>query len=386
MTEAKSQILNVPSIKERLMEFRVAAFTDSYLPTINGVTYTIESWRDRWEARGGRMDVVYPRSDGHEPADHEYPVRSLPFPFYDGYRLGVPRIPDAVRDADLVHVHTPFGIGLGGLRLSRSEDLPLVASYHTPTAEYATYLASNERLASHIASVSESYERWFFGRANAVLAPSEATRDHLVDVVGVDADVFVVPNGVDVERFSPVDSTAFVEKYGLDTGRPLVGYTGRHGYEKRLHELVAAAEGMDVTVVFGGDGPARADLEEQAIESDADVRFLGFLDRAELPAFYSALDVFAFPSPVETQGLVALEANACGTPVVGANSAALANTVIEGTTGYHFESGDIEGFRAAIDRALSERTTLRDSCLDHRDRISIEHAIDLLFDVYDDLL
>ncbi len=77
-----------------------------------------------------------------------------------------------------------------------------------------------------------------------------------------------------------------------------------------------------------------------------DVRFLGFLERDELAAFYSALDVFAFPSPVETQGLVALEANACGTPVVGANAGALSNTIVAGETGYHFESGDIEGIRA----------------------------------------
>ena len=56
---------------------RVAAFTDTYLPTVNGVTYTVETWRDRWEARGGRMDVVYPDGD-HGPAPHEHPVGSLP--------------------------------------------------------------------------------------------------------------------------------------------------------------------------------------------------------------------------------------------------------------------------------------------------------------------
>ncbi|MFC7173338.1 glycosyltransferase [Haloplanus litoreus] len=63
------------------------------------------------------------------------------------------------------------------------------------------------------------------------------------------------------------------------------------------------------------------------------------------PAFYSALDAFVFPSPIETQGLVALEANACGTPVVGANDGALADTVVEGETGYHFETGDVKSLR-----------------------------------------
>ena len=362
---------------------RVAAFTDTYLPTVNGVTYTIASWRERWERAGGQMDVVYPSADGHSPADGEHPVGSLPFPFYDGFRLGTPRVPRAVRDAEVVHAHTPFSIGLGGLRLARDRGLPLVASYHTPTSEYADYVSPTDSVAALIGAASEAYERWFFGRTDAVLAPSAATREHLREEVGVDTPVEVVPNGVDTERFRPVETDEFLDRHGLRGDRPLVGYTGRHGYEKCLSEFVAAAAEMDVTVVFGGDGPAREDLEAQAEEAGADARFLGFLDREEMPAFYSALDIFAFPSPIETQGLVALEANACGTPVVGANAGALADTIDDGETGYHYESGDVGAFRAAIGRALDERERLRETCLDRREDISVERAVSKLRDVYD---
>ncbi|WP_435154078.1 glycosyltransferase [Haladaptatus sp. DFWS20] len=363
----------------------VAAFTDTYLPTINGVTYTIRSWRDCWEKNDGRMDVVYPRSDEYTPEQGEHPIGSLPFPFYDGYRLGTPRVPKAVTDAEIVHAHTPFAIGLGGLRLAWKQDTPFVTSYHTPTGEYADYLVSNESAAEYVERASVAYERWFFGRSDAVLTPSEATRKHVVETVGVDAPVHVVPNGIDTERFHPVETAGFVEKYDLDGDRPLIGYTGRHGYEKRLSELIDAAEGMDVTVVFGGDGPARKSLEKQARESETDVRFLGFLEREEMPAFYSALDVFAFPSPVETQGLVALEANACGTPVVGANAGALANTITEGQTGYRFESGDIDDFQDAIQHALSERDRLRESCLARRSEVNVERAVEKLERVYENV-
>jgi glycosyltransferase involved in cell wall biosynthesis len=362
---------------------RVAAFTDTYLPTVNGVTYTIASWRDRWERAGGRMDVVYPNADGHRPTDGEHPVGSLPFPFYEGFRLGTPTVPEAVRDAEVVHAHTPFSIGLGGLRLARDRDVPLVASYHTPTSEYAEYVAPTDAVASLIGRVSEAYERWFFGRADAVLAPSGSTRDHLREAVGVDTPVEVVPNGVDTERFRPVETDDFLDDHDLGGDRPLIGYTGRHGYEKRLSELVTAAADMDVTVVFGGDGPACEDLEAQAEKLGTDARFLGFLDRDELPAFYSALDAFAFPSPVETQGLVALEANACGTPVVGANAGALADTIREGETGFHYESGDIEGFRASICRTLAAREELRETCLDRREATSVERAVERLRSVYE---
>jgi glycosyltransferase involved in cell wall biosynthesis len=360
----------------------VAAFTDSYLPTVNGVTYTIRTWRERWGARGGRMDVVYPASD-HAPEAAEHPVRSLPFPFYEGYRLGLPGVPDSLPSVDVVHVHTPFSVGVAGLRLARRAGVPLVASYHTPTGEYTGYLAPHPRLAGGLRRVSEAWERWFLDRADLVLAPTDATRRHIREHVGVSTAIEVLTNGVDVERFRPVDPGAFRERHGLaDTDRPLVGYTGRHGYEKRLEELVAAAAGLDVTLVFGGDGPARGDIEERARERGVDTRFLGFLDREELPAFYAGLDLFAFPSPVETEGIVALEAAACGTPVVGADSGALAETIEDGVVGYRYESGDIPDFRATIERALGEREALRERCLERRDAVSIEGSLDRLEECY----
>ncbi|WP_416839357.1 glycosyltransferase [Haloferax sp. DFSO52] len=362
----------------------VTAFTDTYLPTVNGVTYTIQTWRERWHRRGGRMDVVYPKDNDYAPESGEFPVRSLPFPFYEGMRVGVPRVPDAVGDADIVHAHTPFGLGLAGLRLARRRDLPFVATYHTPTGEYAEYLSSVNVIERGVERTAERYERWFFDRADAVIVPSEDAKRRLRDEVGVDAHVVVLSNGIDIERFAPADGDAFRARYDLGDG-PLVGYTGRHGYEKELDELVRAAVGLDATLVFGGDGPARDELAQLAADLDVDARFLGFLDREELPAFYSALDVFGFPSPVETQGLVALEANACGTPVVGVNDGALEDTVEDGETGYHYESGDIDSFRRGIQRALAERDELSTRCLARRDEVSVEHSVDRLAALYERL-
>ena len=357
----------------------VAAFTDTYLPTVNGVSYTLSTWRTYWRRRGHRMDVVYPEAAGHLPADGEVPVRSLPFPFYEGYRLGLPVIPEAVRDVELVHVHTPFTLGVAGLRLARRADLPCLASYHTPTAEYADYIAPTDRLAATLRRVSEGWERAFFGQVDRVLVPSGVTRAQLVQEVGIDTPVEVLPNGVDIEHFRPVDPATFRANHDLED-TIIVGYTGRHGYEKCLDELLEAAAGLDVTVVLGGDGPAREALEARAPADN--VRFLGFLDRDELPAFYSAMDVFAFPSPVETQGLVALEAMACGTPVVGVNQGALAETIDDGVTGYHYEAGDIDGFRGRIRQALDERDRLRDHCLEKREEMSVEATLDRLDEIY----
>lgn len=360
----------------------VVAFTDTYLPTVNGVTYAVQTWRDQWRARGGRMAVVYPNS-AHDPAPGEHPVPSVRFPFYEGFRVGTPLIPDDLGQADVVHSHTPFGLGVAGRRYAGRADAALVVSYHTPSAEYAEYLSPFESVSRVIRRASRRYERWFLDAADVVVTPTAATRERLQGAVGPSAPVEVVPNGVDTDFFRPVDPRPFLERYDLPRDRPLVGYTGRHGYEKRLTDLVDAAPRLDgVTVVLAGDGPAREDLEARADAGDGDVRFLGFLDRTDLPAFYSALDVFAFPSPVETEGLVALEAAACGTPVAGADEGALANTVVPGENGRHFDTGDSASLAQTVRRVLGERRSLTRRCLARREEMDVSRSIDRLEAVY----
>lgn len=367
--------------------YRVAAFTDTYLPTVNGVTYTVRAWARRWRARGGRMDVVYPDAPDRDPDAGEYPVESLPFPFYEGFRLGVPSVPSAVDSPDLVHAHTPFALGLAARRLAGGASVPFVASYHTPTPEYASYLPGDSRIEACIRRTAAAYEGWVLGAADAVVVPSETTAREVRDRTGLD-EVYVVQNGVNIDRFSPAgadETAAFRRRYDLGEGT-LVGYTGRHGYEKQLTEIPPAIADLDVTLVVAGDGPAREEFERDARRHGIDACFLGFLDRKELPAFYSALSAFLFPSPVETQGLVALEANACGTPVVGVDAGALTDTIDEGQTGYRYPEGDTAAFREAIERTLTEASALSQNCLDRREKLSVDRSLDTLRTVYERVL
>lgn len=364
---------------------RIGTFTDTFLPTVNGVTYTVTTWRDRWIANGGEMPIVYPAVDGYRPAADEYPIRSLPFPFYDGYRVAVPFIPDALGEVDVIHAHTPFSLGLAALRYRRRVDAPLVASYHTPTGEYTSYLAPFIPVAKWLSAISQRYERWFYDQADIVTVPTKVTADRLRETLEVDTPIRIVSNGVDLDRFRPVDPGRFLDQYDLPNG-PLIGYTGRHGHEKCLDALVdaVAAGPDDWTLVLAGGGPATDGLRTRAAEGGIDARFLGFLDRSDLPAFYTAIDVFAFPSPVETQGLVALESIACGTPVVGIDSGALSETIEQGETGFLYPADDIPAFTAAITRALTDAERLREICLDRRSDHSVADSIAALSRIYRD--
>ncbi|NKE34388.1 glycosyltransferase family 4 protein [Natronococcus sp. JC468] len=361
----------------------VAAFTDLYRPTVNGVASTVALWRERWGRRRGSMDVVFPETEGYVPESGEYAVPSVEAPLYPRYRLGRPIAPEGVPVPDVVHVHTPFTVGVAGVRFARANGVPVVASYHTILDERVSDRVP-DLLVEPGRRLCRAYERAFFARADRVVVPTSFARRHLLESVGADADVAVVSNGIDTDRFRPTDSEPLRDRYGLPDG-PLLGYTGRHGPEKRLEEALDAVAGTDHTLVLAGDGPARENLEARAAETNADVRFLGFLEHAELPAFYSVLDAFVFPSPVETQGLVALEATACGTPVVAADAGALVDSVIEGETGYRYEPGDLEAFRRAIRRTLAESDRLSDLCRRRRAMLSVEHSLEQLARVYEDV-
>jgi glycosyltransferase involved in cell wall biosynthesis len=360
---------------------QVSAFTDTYLPTVNGVSYTVQMWHDRWRHHDGTMHVVYPHSSKYEAGPDEYPVRSFPFPLYDGFRLGMPQIPAVATTVDIVHSHTPFSVGLGGLRLARRREIPFVASYHTPTSEYADYVTTNEHTSRLVRSLATQYESWFLSHADAIICPSYEARRRLQREIDPSVPLHVLSNGIDTTFFRPVCPTEFCESYDL-TDRPLIGYTGRHGYEKNLQTLIRAAASMDGHLVIGGDGPARENLESLAERLNVDVTFLGFLPREELPAFYSALDTFVFPSPVETQGLVALESIACGTPVVAVDAGALSETITDGETGYHYPHGNIEACRQAVYRALENSQRLKTQCIESRSSLSVNRVLSDLADIY----
>lgn len=361
---------------------QVAAFTDTYLPTVNGVTYTVQTWRDNWEQSGGQMDVIYPASK-HSPKSREHAVPSLPLPFYDGFRLGSPRIPGTVSGSDIVHVHTPFGLGLAGARLANRQNLPLVVSYHTPTPEYAGYLTESCGLRGVVRTIAARYEKWFLSQADHIVVPSQHTASQLSR--SENSSISVISNGVDTEQFAPLPSEetkALGEQLSIPEG-PVVGYTGRHGHEKNLETVIDAVAGLDgVNLVLSGDGPARTTLETRAKEKGTDAVFPGFLDRAALPAFYSLLDLFVFPSPVETEGLVAMEAIACGTPVIGVEDGALGETITDGKTGYTVPSGDTAAFRAAIRRGLETKESLSAHCLDCRSELDVSNSIKKLRRLY----
>lgn len=341
---------------------KIGFFTDSYFPEIDGVTYTIKLWRERLEERGHDTAIVYPDGD-YEPGDQEYPVKSAPNPFYPGYRFGLYRRPSTLPDFDLVHCHGPGPIGILGRRYAKKHDLPLVYTHHTPIEEYFHQSVPFESIASRLKKLYPALEERFLEPFDVVTASTSR--------IDRDIDHIQLPVGLNMDFFQSTGEDWYPD-------RTVIGYSGRISMEKNVHKLVDIAERLpEYDFVIVGEGPRREGLEAEAPDN---VSFRDFLPREDLPVFYSSIDVFLTASTADTLGLSTLEANACGTPVVAADTAPFDNT-IGINSGERFEPGNIDGAVTAIHQCLTTERETRNAV----EQYSVTHTIEQIESLYEKL-
>jgi len=354
---------------------KVVIFTDTYFPQINGVTYSISLIKKRLRSRGHVVKVVFPSSENYDSGENEISIRSLSLPFYDGYRIGLPEtISDKIDNPDVIHTHTPFSVGGLGAYIAKRGGSKRVSTVHTCPGDYVEYITKINTFKKILQRLYVSWEIRFLKGADIVTVPSQIIKDEM-EKKEID-NIKILKNGVDTNFFEPKKRT-LIEKNG-----PVIGYSGRHSKEKKVGDIIKVAERFeDFHVLISGDGPYREKYEQMAKNLE-NVNFLGFLDREKLPSFYSTLDVFVFPSVSETQGLVALEANSCGTPVVAAHSRALKETVKEGVNGFLYTPGDIDELEKKIKFCIDKKEELRESCIKYAEEHSAEKFIENLLDIY----
>jgi len=383
-------------------KLRVAFYTDTFLPAVDGVVTSILNAKKELERNGHTVYVFASGSGDARRAIKDYRnvfvargirLRSYPqysiaiFPSFDSLRLS--------KDVDIVHAHTPFTMGMSALITAKINRIPLVASFHTLFANRSVikeYTVQNQRLQRLILKHAWSYARFFYSRCNAVIAPSAVIKKMLVRH-GI-KNVFVVPNGIDLKRFDykKVNGTELRKHIMHGRKGKLVLYVGRISREKRIEIMLKAAKklklnGERVMFVIGGTGPAEVHyknmVEDMGI-SDI-VKFVGFIKSEELPKYYAACDLLCIPSTFETQGIVALEAMAMNKPVVAANYLALKEIVINGKNGEKFVPNDPESCATKIEKVLN-RIDRYNSMRQTAEKYSDERVTAELLNVYKSIL
>lgn len=339
---------------------RIGFFTDSYFPGIDGVTYTIQAWRERLEERGHQVYVIYPQSD-YEPDETEIPVPSLPNPFYTQYRFPLFKRLRSIPELDIVHCHGPAATGLMGRRYADTHAVKSVYTHHTPVEEYFQHAFKFESLSRLVGNLYVAYENRFLQAFDCVTASTSRIRR--------DVEHRRLPVGIDMDIFRPRDEQLF------DVDAPVVGFSGRMSHGKNIDEILKLAEALPAYQFrLVGEGPVRSSLENAA---PPNVVFSDFLARERLPRFYSSLDVFVTASTCDTLGLSTLEANACGTPVAAPDVQPFDETITD-ENGSLFEYQNIDEMAAAVRDCLQQERDTRAAV----ERFSLTKTVDELEEIY----
>ncbi|MFF1688665.1 glycosyltransferase family 4 protein [Streptomyces sp. NPDC058254] len=324
---------------------RVVIVTESFPPDINGVAHCALQTARHLAARGHDPLVIAPATASGPDADTDAPcpvirVPSLPLPGYPQVRVALPsrRVAAAVaaHGAELVHLASPFILGVRGMAAAARLRIPAVAVYQTDLAGYArTYMGAGEATAWRRI-------RGVHGAADRTLAPSSAAvRD--LEGHGVPR-VRLWPRGVDTVRFRPDLRDEALRRELAPNGELIVGYVGRLAPEKQV-DLLAGACGLDgVRVVVVGDGPSELGLRE-ALPGAV---FLGRRTGAELAHIFASLDIFAHTGPYETFCQTVQEAMASGVPVIAPAAGGPLDLVAHGRTGLLVTPGDASAVRDAV--------------------------------------
>ena len=334
---------------------RIALFTETYLPHINGVVTHVKILRDGLEQLGHEVLVVTADADAHhhfvEDGVLHCPAHTSKR-FYN-YSLSLPVSSTRlkfVRDfaPDIIHIHNEFGIGMSGLLCAKILRVPLVYTLHTMYDDYIYYIAPKP-LVKAATKVSRRYFKFIAKHSNALTGPSQKCQEYF-RLTGLKKDVSVIPNAVEVDQFSPREVPEEVkadlrERCGIRDDSMVACFVGRLGREKSVDVLLdywkAGVKPEDhIHLVVIGNGPVRPELEEQAraLGIEDMVTFTGRVEHEDLPPYYALCDVYVTASLSDTNSISMLEGMCSGLPVLQRNDPLNADQVRDGKNGFNFNS------------------------------------------------
>jgi len=335
---------------------RIAVVSESFLPTINGVTNSVKKVLDYLASQGHEAMVIVPSAGA--PREYAgFPVHEVPSLAYRQFPMGLPNplVQKVIADfrPDVLHAASPFLLGAQAIAAAGRLGIPSVAIFQTDVAGYArrNHLGAATRFAWRMV-------RWIHSGAELTLVPSSASMTDLENA-GVER-LARWGRGVDLTTYHPRNrldpDVQRLRKRLAPAGETIVGYVGRIAPEKQVERLAVLRGLPGVRLALVGDGPSLP-AAKRAL-AGMPVTWLGKLTGPELAAAYASFDVFVHTGTEETFGQTVQEAHASGIPVVAPRAGGPIDLVDHGTTGYLFDPLDDTTLRAYVE-ALATDEPLR---------------------------
>lgn len=382
---------------------KIAIFTDTYPPFINGVSTSAYNLVKTLKEHGHDVIVVTPRSDDGklELIDGVIRVPGLELKKMYGYRITTfysRKILKMLKDfgTEIIHNQTDIGVGQFARIASRQLHVPQVYTYHTAYEDYTYYVVHGlmDRIGK---KAMRGYAKTVAKNCTEFITPSMKTKEYMRSV-GSDIYINVVPTGIDFSLFDEKNidkekQKEFKKQHGIGKNTKVFLLLGRVAKEKSMDYSIRGFAmfinkhpEVDAKLIVVGDGPQRNELEQLTHELGINkyVDFIGKVPASEVPFYYHLADIYTSASITETQGLTFMEAMASGTIVLARFDTNLSDTITDGQTGFFFT--DENSFVEKAERifALSDegRKKIIDQAFETVDKYSISKFYDNIMEVY----
>ena len=383
----------------RMIQFnmKIAIFTDTYPPFINGVSTSCFNLVQTLKNHGHDVVVVAPRVDNGklEYKDGIIQIPGLELKKMYGYRLtGLynKKVIQMLRDfgVELIHNQTDIGIGQFAKIAARQLKVPLVYTYHTAYEDYTYYVVHGlmDRIGKN---AMRGYAKIVARNCTEFITPSLKTKDYMRSI-GSDIYINVVPTGIDFSLFDRKNidlnkQAEFKKAHGINETTKVFLLLGRVAQEKSMDYSIRGFAMYldkhpddDVKLLVVGDGPQRQELEllTHELHISDKVDFIGKVPANEVPFYYHLADIYTSASITETQGLTFMEAMASGTIVLARFDSNLADTIIDGQTGFFFT--DEESFVEKAERIFALTKEGRQEVINNSYKMVDMYSIDKFYD------
>jgi len=356
---------------------KIGIFSECYLPTLNGVVVSIETFRCELEKMGHEVFVFAPETEGFVDKDKKHVFRfpSFRWPGQKEYPLAYPFFPNEIikkiksLNLDIIHAQHLFTIGNFGLRMARSLDIPIVYTYHTLIAEYTHYVPILSKVSK---KVIIHLSKEFCNSCDQIVTPSESMAK-ILKTYGVATPIEAIPTGIHIEKLRDHFPAKVIRaQWDIPENRKILLYLSRIAKEKNIDFLLRTIKLLlfkrlkkhkiaDFHLLMVGGGPElefyKNKVRQMGLENY--VTFTGMIKNDLATRYYGAADIFVFPSITETQGIVVSEAMAAGTPVVAVNKMGPSDLIKNGQDGYLTDL-NISEFTAKIEKLLDNEKVYKE--------------------------
>lgn len=381
-------------------KINIAMICDPIGHNKSGVVVSTIRFAKLLSGRGHHVIFIGARSKeekkhGYHDGIKTYRFRSIPVPKSCGWNLAFPTVAELVKifqaeQIEVVHIILPMSASIVAIKAAKKLGLKIVAHSHSQPENL--FMDMPRIIQPMLNRLWNSYLVWTYNKASSLIYPSEMAKSLLEKLSQKNQLSHVISNGINTKEFQPKPIGDFYQRFKIPEDTIKLLFVGRLFPEKSVETLIEAAaliikKNPKTHIMIVGDGHLRNKLEKlrHNLDLNKHVTFLGLVSEEDKILAYNACDIFVLPSLAELEGMVVLEAMACGKPIIISDSKMSASRFFVEDNGFLFKTKDAKDLADKIIHLINNeklREQMSQKSLTKSQNYDIEKSADKLEAVY----